>query len=67
MATLEDFEHIPKFQNLIEEYDSEITSNATEIDGDDKEDWNSLTLGWALAKGLSIVDAQSFAFYIYTR
>lgn len=41
-----------------------VHNHGTEIDPDDEQDWYSLTLGWALAKGLSIEQSHKFATHI---
>lgn len=45
-------------------FKSEVTDKASEIDPSSEQDWFSLTLGWALAKGLSVDDAHDFALHI---
>jgi len=41
-----------------------IHDRSAEIDPDNEQDWYSLTLGWALAKGLSIEQSHKFATHI---
>lgn len=48
----------------IDVYKQEIDDRAEEIDPSNNEDWFSMTLGWAIAKGMSIDAAGSFAVYI---
>lgn len=45
-------------------FKSEVHDRATEIDPDDEHDWRSLTLGWALAKGMTPDEADEFSVYI---
>lgn len=45
-------------------FKSEVHDRASEIDESNEEDWFSLTLGWAIAKGLSPEDSHDFALYI---
>ena len=51
-------------EKLVKEFEEEIHNRAHEIDPGDLEDWRSLTLGWALAKGLDPEAATRFAIYI---
>lgn len=45
-------------------FKSEVHDKASEIDEDSSQDWFSLTLGWAIAKGLSPEHSHYFARYI---
>jgi len=45
-------------------FKSEVSDRAAEIDPSDEQDWFSLTLGWAIANGLSPDEAHSFASHI---
>jgi len=60
--------HIPSGTILRKEleitFKNEVTDNASKIDPSQEQDWYSLILGWALAKGLSPKDAHDFALYI---
>lgn len=47
-------------KELLIKYKSEINDSAKLIDPFDKYNWGSLTLGWALAQGLSIKDSHKF-------
>lgn len=49
---------------LLAVFKAEITDRATEIDPNQEQDWFSLTLGWAIAKGLSPDTAHSFATHV---
>ena len=51
-------------QQLTTLFKKEITDNLDKIDPEQTHDWYSLTLGWALAKGLSPEKALDFATYI---
>ncbi len=51
-------------QELIELFKTECHDRASQVDPDNSHDWHSLTLGWAIAKGLSPDDAHDFARYI---
>ena len=51
-------------QELIELFKTECHDRSSEIDTDNSQDWFSITLGWAIAKGLSPDDAYQFASYI---
>lgn len=42
----------------------EVFDRSDEIDPDSEADWASLTTGWALAKGMSPHDANTFAWHI---
>lgn len=46
------------------QFKTEISDRAVLIDPDQEEDWKSLTLGWAIAKGLTPKQAQDFALHI---
>jgi hypothetical protein len=49
---------------LIEEFKKQVSEHSSEIDPNDEEDWKSLTLGWAVAKGLNYEEAREFSLYI---
>jgi hypothetical protein len=51
-------------EELIELFKTECHDRASQIDPDNSQDWKSLTLGWAIAKGLSPDDAWDFALHI---
>ena len=53
-----------KYQALIPMFKAECHDRATEIDPYSEEVWSSLTLGWAIAKGVSPDDARDFAIHI---
>jgi hypothetical protein len=42
----------------------EVHNKASEVDPQIEENWYSLTLGWAIGKGISPEDAHTFATYI---
>ena len=45
-------------------FESEMHLQGKEIDPDDELDWYSLTLGWAIGRGMKIEDAKNFASHI---
>ena len=49
---------------LIKQFAVECHDRGSEIDPDNERDWLSLTLGWALAKGLTPSQAHDFALHI---
>jgi hypothetical protein len=49
------------YQSLFE---VEVHNRASEVDPDNEQDWFSLTLGWAIGKGLKPEDAHEFALHI---
>jgi hypothetical protein len=51
-------------EQLQELFRKEVHDRAAEVDPDDSYDWHSLTLGWAIGKGLSPEKAQEFAAHI---
>lgn len=51
-------------QELIDLFKTECHDRAEEIDESNEQDWFSLTLGWAIAKGLSPDEAHKFALHI---
>jgi hypothetical protein len=51
-------------EQLIQLFKTECSDRASEIDTDDSQDWFSLTLGWAVAKGLTPEAAYDFAVHI---
>jgi hypothetical protein len=51
-------------QELIELFKTECHDRASQVDPDNCLDWFCITLGWAIAKGLSPDDAYDFASYI---
>lgn len=51
-------------KKLIREFKSEISNKSKEIDPNNLQDWYSITLGWAIAKGLSIKESHEFSNYI---
>lgn len=52
------------YSKLEKEFEESVHNRNREIDPNDEEDWKSLTLGWALAKGLDPETARHFAIYI---
>ena len=51
-------------QALLDQFRTEVDNRSAEIDEYNEYDWLSLTLGWALAKGLHPSDARDFAVYV---
>jgi len=45
-------------------FKTEVHDKAKEVDPSNEQDWFSITLGWALGKGLSPDRAHEFAIYI---
>lgn len=50
---------------LIDQFVEEVDERAEDIDPDDQEDWSSLIIGWAIAKGLKPEAARTFCDYIH--
>jgi len=50
-----------EFSRLFKE---EVSEKSKEIDPCNEQDWFSLTLGWAIGRGLDIDAAKEFAIYI---
>lgn len=51
-------------QTMLEQFKKEVSDHATEVDPESEEDWHSLTIGWAIAKGLSPRNARTFAGHV---
>lgn len=49
---------------LAKQFEEEVHSKASEVDPSSEQDWYSLTLGWAIAKGLTPEQAHEFANHI---
>lgn len=49
---------------LLTQFKTEVDDRSGEVDQYDEHDWLSLTVGWAIAKGLSPEDANDFATYV---
>jgi len=54
----------PKYEMLERAFKTEVYDRRVEIDSNNEQDWYSLTLGWAIAKGLNPANANEFALYI---
>jgi hypothetical protein len=54
----------PELVELIPVFKAEVSDRSDEVDPSSSQDWFSLTLGWAIAKGLSPDDAHAFALHI---
>jgi hypothetical protein len=50
--------------DLLEQFRFEVFERMVEVNSGDEEDWYSLTLGWALGKGLEPTDAHDFARFV---
>jgi len=51
-------------KNMEEKFKTEVCDRSKEVDPREEHDWFSLTLGWAIAKGLTLKDAYQFALHI---
>lgn len=51
-------------ENLILLFKNEVADRAAKIDPSSEQDWFSLTLGWAIAKGLTPDESHAFAIHI---
>lgn len=49
---------------LIDQFKTEVSDRAEEVDESNNEDWFSLTIGWGIAKGLEPEASHMFAIYI---
>lgn len=49
---------------LVVLFKTEVHDRGEEIDGSSEQDWYSLTLGWAVAKGLLPTEAHEFARHV---
>jgi hypothetical protein len=54
----------PQFELLERKFKLEVHDRSNAIDHSNEQDWFSLTLGWAIGKGLSPDEANDFAFHI---
>ena len=48
-------------QDLVNQFHTEISNRAAEVDPSNEQDWYSISLGWAIAKGLTPELAHEFA------
>ena len=53
-----------QFQPWVKQFKEDIWDRCDSIDPDSEYNWKSLTLGWALAKGMTPETAAEFARYI---
>jgi hypothetical protein len=53
-----------ELQPFIPLFKKEVTKRARAIDPSDEHQWHSLTVGWAIAKGMTPADAYYFATFI---
>lgn len=51
-------------QDMVAQFKTEISDRPDEIDPNQEYDWYAITLGWAIAKGLSPYNAHTFSLYI---
>jgi len=49
-----------RFTFLVKQWKAQVFANPGDIDPENKEDWESLALGFALGKGLTAEDAHAF-------
>lgn len=52
------------FEKLLPAWKVEVYDRKDEIDPSSEQDWYSLTLGWAIAKGLEPAKAYEFANWV---
>ena len=52
------------YPTLLALFKTEVSDYAKKIDRDNEHCWRSLTLGWALAKGMTPARANAFAIYV---
>lgn len=50
---------------LVDLYKEQIVSHAAEIDPSDRHDWESMALGWAIGRGMTVEEADEFASQAY--
>lgn len=53
-----------KANELVQKFKTEITTRAKEIDPGEEIDWFSMSLGWAIANGLTITEAHQFSIWL---
>jgi hypothetical protein len=51
-------------QALLDLFKAEVSDRSNQVDPEDMEDWHSLVLGWAIAKGMDPEKAREFATYV---
>ena len=51
-------------EQMLDLFKTECYDRALEIDPNNILDWFSLTIGWAISKGLSTIDANDFAIHV---
>jgi len=49
---------------LLALFKTEVTDRSSEIDPGEEHDWLSLSIGWAIAKGLSPAETHEFALHL---
>lgn len=50
--------------NLLKEFHTQVSDKEDAIDPGSAEDWHSIAIGWALAKGLVPLEALDFAWKV---
>lgn len=53
-----------KYPRETEMFKAEVCDRSKSIDPDEEYDWYSLSLGWAIAKGMSPTKAHNFSTYV---
>jgi hypothetical protein len=53
-----------EWKPFLDLFKQEVSDRSSDIDPSNSENWFSLTLGWAIAKGFDPVEAQLFATYV---
>jgi hypothetical protein len=53
-----------ELEKFLEPFKQEVSNRAKSIDPENTQDWYSITLGWAIAKGMSTKDAHEFSVFV---
>lgn len=53
-----------EYEILTKQFETEVDNLSEEVDPNDEQDWYSLSLGWAIGKGLTPEHAIDFAEHI---
>jgi hypothetical protein len=53
-----------KFATLVPQFKAEICDRSADVDPDSEYDWYAISLGWAIAKGLTPDDAGEFSIHV---
>ena len=51
-------------EELLKDFKTDVSDRALDIDPNNEQDWHSIALGWALAKGYGPNDSLEIATYI---